>query len=317
MSYTVKAAGISKSFGGRRVLDGVDLSIEAGSVLALLGPNGAGKTTMVRILATLLRPDAGTATIAGCDLLSDPAGVQRSISLTGQFAAVDDMLTGTENLVMMAELRRFSRRAARARASELLAEFGLGDDAGRRVSAYSSGMRRRLDLAMSMISRPALLVLDEPTTGLDPRSREQLWSAVRRLVEGGVTVLLTTQYLEEADQLADTVCLLDHGAVIARGSPEKLKASLGRDVVRLRFADADGYRRAVALLDPARADDRRHTADIATDGTAASLTRLLGGLEQAGAPAAKVAILRPSLDDVFLSLTGAGLPRRESEELAR
>ncbi len=315
MSYTVNAAGISKSLGGRQVLCEVDLRIETGAVLALLGPNGAGKTTMVRILATLLRPDAGTATIAGHDLRTDPAGVKRSISLTGQYAAVDDKLTGAENLVMMAELWRLARRAARARAEELLAEFGLADAAGRRVSAYSGGMRRRLDLAISMISRPALLFLDEPTTGLDVRSREQLWGTVRCLAGQGVTVLLTTQYLEEADQLADVVCLLDHGRVIAQGRPEELKAALGREVVRLRFADAGGYRRALAALDPETADGRLRTADVTTDGTAASVARLLSRLEQAGAPAEKVAILRPSLDDVFLSLTRGDVPRPHAREL--
>jgi ABC-2 type transport system ATP-binding protein len=245
--------------------------------------------------------------------------VQRAISLTGQYAAVDDKLTGAENLVMMAELWRLPRRAAHARANELLAEFGLADAAGRRVSGYSGGMRRRLDLAISMISRPALLFLDEPTTGLDPRSREQLWGTVRRLVGQGVTVLLTTQYLEEADQLADMVCLLDHGRVIARGRPEELKASLGREVVRLRFADAGCYQRALDTVHPVTADGRLRTADVTTDGTAASVARLLGRLEQAGAPAEKVAILRPSLDDVFLSLTGgdgphpaANVPHREA-----
>ena len=191
--------------------------LETGSVLALLGPNGAGKTTMVRILATLVRPDAGTATIAGHDLISDPVGVKRSISLTGQYAAVDDVLTGQENLEMMGQLLRLPRREARIRAQALLSEFDLIDARDRRVKTYSGGMKRRLDLAISMIERPQLLFLDEPTTGLDPRSREQLWGTVRRLVAEGVTVLLTTQYLEEADQLADTVAVLDHGRIVARG----------------------------------------------------------------------------------------------------
>ena len=216
MSYTVNATGICKSFGGQRVLDQVDLAVETGSVLALLGPNGAGKTTMVRILATLLRPDAGTATVAGHDLLADPGAVKRSISLTGQYAAVDDMLTGQENLEMMAQLRHLPRREVRTRATQLLADFDLLDARDRRVATYSGGMKRRLDLAISMVERPELLFLDEPSTGLDPRSREQLWGTVRRLVDDGVTVLLTTQYLEEADQLADTVCLLDHGRIAAR-----------------------------------------------------------------------------------------------------
>src|SRR6202050_2521952 len=223
MPYTVNATGIAKSFSGHVALDHVDLVIETGSVMALLGPNGAGKTTMVRILATLVRPDAGTATVAGRDLLSDPAGVKRSISLTGQYAAVDDVLTGQENLEMMGRLLRLSRPAARARARTLLAEFDLTDARDRRVMTYSGGMKRRLDLAISMVEPPELLFLDEPTTGLDPRSREQLWGTVRRLVDEGVTVLLTTQYLEEADQLADTIAVLDHGRTVARGAPEELK----------------------------------------------------------------------------------------------
>jgi ABC-2 type transport system ATP-binding protein len=225
MRYTITASGIVKSFGGaRRVLDGVDLAVEKGTILALLGPNGAGKTTLVRILATLLKPDAGGATIAGHDLRSDPAGVRRSISLTGQYAALDDVLTGRENLVMMARLLRLPPGAARQRAAELLSAFDLEDAADRRVSAYSGGMRRRLDLAVSMIARPPLIFLDEPTTGLDPRGRNQVWDVVRGLVGEGVTVLLTTQYLEEADRLADQVAVLHHGRVIAHGTPAQLKA---------------------------------------------------------------------------------------------
>ena len=223
MSYTITARGIRKEFAGRPVLDGIDLDVETGKIFALLGPNGAGKTTLIRILATLLRPDAGTAAIAGRDLLGDPVGVRRAISLTGQYAAVDDVLTGEENLRMMARLLHLSRGEARQRAAELLDAFGLSDAADTRVKAYSGGMRRRLDLAISMIARPALLFLDEPTTGLDPRSRAQLWDVVRSSADQGVTVLLTTQYLEEADQLADTVAVLHHGRIVAQGSPAELK----------------------------------------------------------------------------------------------
>ena len=203
MDYTVEASAICKTFGDHRALDRVDLAIEAGSVLALLGPNGAGKTTMVRVLSTLTRPDSGTATIAGHDLLTDPIGVKRSISLTGQFAAIDEVLTGRENLDLMARLRRFSAREARTRTAELLESFDLTEAADRRAGTYSGGMKRRLDLAIGMIERPHVLFLDEPTTGLDPRSREALWDTVARLVADGVTILLTTQYLEEADRLAD------------------------------------------------------------------------------------------------------------------
>jgi ABC-2 type transport system ATP-binding protein len=227
MTYTIKASGISKAFRGNQVLTGVDLAVPEGQIVALLGPNGAGKTTSVRILATLIKPDAGTATVAGHDLLTDPLGVRRSISLTGQYAAVDDMLTGTENLRMMARLLRLPPRAARERAGQLLTDFGLTDAGGRQVRTYSGGMRRRLDLAISMIKTPDLLFLDEPTTGLDPRSREQLWAAVKNLADAGVTVLLTTQYLDEAERLADHIAVLDHGRIVAEGSAAELKSTLG------------------------------------------------------------------------------------------
>jgi ABC-2 type transport system ATP-binding protein len=303
MAYTVTTHGICKSFGEQVVLDHVDLALETGSVLALLGPNGAGKTTMVRILATLVRPDAGTATIAGRDLISDPVGVKRSISVTGQYAAVDEVLTGQENLEMMGALLRLSRREARIRARALLSEFDLVDARDRRVRTYSGGMKRRLDLAISMIKRPELLFLDEPTNGLDPRSREQLWSTVRRLVAQRVTVLLTTQYLEEADQLADTVAVLDHGRIVARGAPEELKASLGAEIVRLKFADPISYQGALGRLHPARTDEVLRTIDVTTGGTADEVLRMLGRLEDAGTPAVKVSTYRPSLDDVFIALT--------------
>jgi ABC-2 type transport system ATP-binding protein len=223
MPYTVNALGIRKRFGDRVVLDDVDLAVESGTIFALLGPNGAGKTTLIRILATLLRPDAGAATIAGHDLLADPRGVRGAISLTGQYAAVDDVLTGEENLRMMGRLRHLSRRQAKARAAELLDAFALTDAGAKRVGTYSGGMRRRLDLAISMITPPALLFLDEPTTGLDPRSRGQLWDVVRGLAADGVTVLLTTQYLDEADQLAGTVAVLHQGRIVAQGTPAELK----------------------------------------------------------------------------------------------
>jgi len=228
MTYTVEALGIRKAFGGKQVLDGVDLTVTKGQIVALLGPNGAGKTTLIRILATLLRPDAGAATIAGHDLLTDSVGVRRAISLTGQYAAVDDMLTGEENLRMMARLRHLSPREARDRADQLLVEFDLDDARRRLVKTYSGGMRRRVDLAASLIARPELLFLDEPTTGLDPRSRDQLWSAVANLArQDGMTVLLTTQYLMEAEQLADDVAVLHQGRIVAKGTPGQLKSALG------------------------------------------------------------------------------------------
>ncbi len=298
------------------MLDEVDLTIPTGSVFALLGPNGAGKTTMVRILATLMRPDGGAASIAGHDLLADPIGVKRSIGLTGQFAAIDDLLSGEENLEMMARLRRLPKRAARARAAELLATFDLADARHRRAGTYSGGMKRRLDLAVSMIERPRLLFLDEPTTGLDPRSREHLWQTVRQLVDEGVTILLTTQYLEEADQLADTIALLNDGRVVAQGSPDELKGSLGAEVLRLEFSDAISFRRAAESVESARTDERLRTLDIVTDGTAHHVYETLARFDRAGSPAQKVSISRPSLDDVFLSLTDTQLTQINSKEVA-
>jgi ABC-2 type transport system ATP-binding protein len=292
MTYTVEASDITKTFGEHRALDGVDLQIEGGSVFALLGPNGAGKTTMVRVLATLTRPDSGSATVAGHDLLADPMGVKRQISLTGQFAAVDDVLTGRENLALMARLRRLSGRAARARTAELLETFGLTDAADRRAGTYSGGMRRRLDLAMGMVERPRLLFLDEPTTGLDPRSREQLWDTTVRLVEEGVTILLTTQYLEEADRLADSIAVLDRGRIVARGTAEELKARVGGATLRLRLADGD-------------------TLEVPTDGSTDDIRRNLERLDAEGVHAPDVSIVRPTLDDVFLHLTDHGARRPE------
>jgi ABC-2 type transport system ATP-binding protein len=285
------------------VLDHVDLAVEQGTVLGLLGPNGAGKTTLVRILATLVRPDDGSATIAGHDLLTDPSGVKHAISLTGQFTAVDEVLTGRENLEMIAQLRRVPRRKLTATIAGLLERFDLADAADRRAGTYSGGMKRRLDLAISMITTPALVFLDEPTTGLDPRSREQLWDTIRELASDGVTVLLTTQYLEEADQLADTIALLDHGRIVARGTADELKNTLDGEVLRLQFDDAAAVREAAWITSATLVDERLRVIEVATDGSAAAVSRLLTRLDAAGVPAAKVSIHRPSLDDVFFSLT--------------
>jgi ABC-2 type transport system ATP-binding protein len=290
MTYTVETKAITKSFGDHRALDGVDLQIEGGTIFALLGPNGAGKTTMVRVLATLTRPDSGSATVCGHDLIADPLGVKREISLTGQFAAVDDVLTGRENLDLMARLRRLPGRAARARTAELLEAFHLTNAADRRAGTYSGGMKRRLDLAMGMIERPQLLFLDEPTTGLDPRSREQLWDTTARLVEEGVTILLTTQYLEEADRLADTIAVLDRGRIVARGTAAELKARVGGATMRLRLADGSRM-------------------EVPTDGSSADIRDTLARLEAEGIDSPEVSIQRPTLDDVFLHLTdGARRP---------
>jgi ABC-2 type transport system ATP-binding protein len=305
MSYTVKAEGICKAYGSLLVLDHVDVSIEEGAVWALLGPNGAGKTTLVRILATLVAPDAGSATIAGHDLVGDPMAVKRSISLTGQYAAVDDMLTGRENLEMMARLHHFSRRRARSRAAELLAEFDLVDAGHRRAGTYSGGMKRRLDLAASMVVRPKLLFLDEPSTGLDPRSREQLWATVRALVDDGVTILLTTQYLDEADQLADRIAVLDQGRIVAEGTPTELKSRMPGGHVLLHFAAPDPLHSAAELLETAAPDEDHLVLQVPADGSVDSLRELLDELHRAHIDVERLSIHTPDLDDVFLAVTGS------------
>jgi ABC-2 type transport system ATP-binding protein len=315
------AEGLGKSYGGRPVLTDLNLAVPTGTVLALLGPNGAGKTTTVRILATLVRPDTGTATVAGHDLRTDPVGVRRAISLTGQHAAVDDMLTGRENLELMARLRHLGRRAARDRVAELLGEFDLTDARDRRVGTYSGGMKRRLDLAISMIVRPELVFLDEPTTGLDPRGRDQLWQTVRGIVADGVTVLLTTQYLAEADELADRIVMLDRGRIVAEGTAAELKAGVGAEIVRLHFADHASFRYALDHLPGARPAAHAQTVDVPTGGSASEVLALLDQLRRAGAAADTVTTVRPSLDDVFLSLTGrdptdAGEPEDDSHRPA-
>ncbi len=288
MTLAIDARGLRKRFGRTEVLAGLDLAVPAGTVFALLGPNGAGKTTTINILTTLVRPDAGTAWVAGHDVTADREEVKRRIGLTGQSAAVDEVLTGTENLVMMGRLSGLGRRAARDRAAELLERFDLADAAGRRVGTYSGGMRRRLDLALSLIVAPAVLFLDEPTTGLDTRSRQELWSAIRTLAGAGTTVFLTTQYLEEADRLADRIAVLDRGRVAAEGTADELKARIGGDVVELR--DADGE----LLL------------ELPTDGSVHALRAAIDELDRTPAAASvgvSVAIRRPSLDDVFLAIT--------------
>ena len=288
MTLAIDARGLRKHFGRTEVLAGLDLAVPAGTVFALLGPNGAGKTTTINILTTLVRADSGTALVAGHDVVADTEEVKRRISLTGQSAAVDGVLTGTENLVMMGRLSGLGRRAARVRAAELLDRFDLADAAGRRVGTYSGGMRRRLDLALSLIVAPAVLFLDEPTTGLDTRSRQELWSVIRSLAGAGTTVFLTTQYLEEADRLADRIAVLDGGRIAEEGTPDELKARIGGDVVELR--DADG-----ALL-----------LELPTDGSVHGLRAALDELDRTPAAAADgvaVSIRRPSLDDVFLDIT--------------
>jgi ABC-2 type transport system ATP-binding protein len=296
MAYTIEIGELTKSFGSLPVLSGLDLAVEAGSVFALLGPNGAGKTTTVRILSTLLKPDSGDVRVAGFDVARDPDAVRRALSLTGQYAAVDEVLTARENLRLMARLRHLPRGVRTRRVDELLERFGLGEAADRRVGAYSGGMKRRLDLAMSLVSEPTVVVLDEPTTGLDPRSRRDVWAAVSELAHGGATVLLTTQYLEEADVLADRIAVIDHGRVVAEGSADELKARLGSETVELFFED-------FASLDAAGvdgiADPERLCLRVASDGSAEGVRRLLDEVDGVQ----RIALHRPSLDDVFLSLT--------------
>jgi ABC-2 type transport system ATP-binding protein len=305
---TIEAAGLTKSFGAVTALDGLDLGVAAGQVCALLGPNGAGKTTAVRILATLTRPDAGRASVAGYDVARQPGLARASIGLVGQHAAVDDDLTGQENLVIIGLMLHLGRRAARQRAAALLAEFELADAGGRLVKTWSGGMRRRLDLMASLIIAPPVLILDEPTTGLDPRSRAEIWSTVRGLARGGTTVLLSTQYLAEADEIADTVVIIDGGRVVAHGSPDELKDAIGTRV-DIILADAADLGAAAAVLSrwataaPSEDPDRRRITAPVPAG-AVSLPELVRQLDSAGLEAHDVSVRRPTLDEVFLDRTG-------------
>jgi ABC-2 type transport system ATP-binding protein len=296
----VEAAELRKSYGATEVLAGVDLRVPEGSVLALLGPNGAGKTTTVRILTTLTRPDAGHATIAGFDVLSQPAQVRGVISLTGPSAAVDENQTGRENLVMVGRLMHLGRPAARRRTGELLEQFGLTGAMDRRVKTYSGGMRRRLDLAMSLIARPRVIFLDEPTTGLDPASRSMMWDTIGELVRDGTTIVLTTQYLEEADHLADRIVLLDRGRIVATGTADALKSKVGGERIELRFRTDLELLKATGVLDGAADQD---VLSIPSDGTAAHLHHVLDVLRDNGLQPERVSSHRPTLDDVFLALT--------------
>ncbi len=313
----VEAHGLVKHFGTTKAVDGIDLAVRAGSVYGILGPNGAGKTTLVRMLATLLRPDAGAATVLGRDVVRDADAVRGLIGLTGQFASVDEDLTGTENLVLLARLYGYSRAGARERAAELLHAFDLSEASARPVKTFSGGMHRRIDLAASMVTSPQVLFLDEPTTGLDPRSRNQVWDIVRVLVEHGATVLLTTQYLEEADQLADRIAVVDHGKVIAEGTSSSLKASVGTGAVHLHLADADQRDLAeevtsrVLGVEVQRGTDSSALSARIT--STASAVDLLPALLSAGVDVAELSLGQPTLDEVFLALTGRPV-EEESDE---
>jgi ABC-2 type transport system ATP-binding protein len=300
----IAVAGLRKSFGDQVVLDGIDLEVSEGTVFALLGPNGAGKTTTVQILSTLIGADAGQMAVGGHDLAHDPDAVRAVIGVTGQLTAVDQLLTGQENLLLMADLRHLDRTEGRRRAAELLDRFDLAEAASKPAGTYSGGMRRRLDLAMGLVGDPRILFLDEPTAGLDPRSRRTMWQLIRELVAGGVTVFLTTQYLEEADQLADQVAVLDHGALIAEGTPDQLKRRIPGGHIRLQFPDPQELESAARALGASARDDDALTLEIPSDGSVRSLRGLLDQLDDASVEVAELSVHTPDLDDVFLALTG-------------
>ena len=300
----IETRGLRKSFGDHVVLDGIDLDVAAGTIYALLGPNGAGKTTTVQILSTLIRADGGQARVAGHDVAREPDAVRAAIGVTGQFSAVDDLLTGEENLLLMGDLYHLDRRTSRKRAAELLARFELSDAAKKTPATYSGGMRRRLDLALTLMGDPRIIFLDEPTTGLDPRSRRGMWEIIRALVASGVTILLTTQYLDEADQLADRVGVLDQGKMVAEGTPAELKRRIPGGHLSLRFESADGLAAAAGMLGGAGRDDNELTLQVPTDGSVRALRTVLDRLETSAIPVAGVTVHTPDLDDVFFALTG-------------
>ncbi|GAA1120821.1 ATP-binding cassette domain-containing protein [Nocardiopsis metallicus] len=308
----ITATGLHKAYGDHVVLDGVDLRVQAGTVFSLLGPNGAGKTTIVKILSTLISADSGRAGVLGHDVATRPEAVRAAIGVTGQYSAVDGLLTGRENLMLMARLHRLGRARGRRRADELLEHFDLVDAAGKPASTYSGGMRRRLDLAMTLMGGPRLIFLDEPTTGLDPRSRRDMWQIIRDLVADGVTVFLTTQYLEEADQLADRIAVLDHGRIVAQGTAAELKRRVPGGHVRLRFTGTEALESATRVLG-GEADDDALALRVPGNGGVASLRDLLKRLDDASIHPEELSVRTPALDDVFLALTG----RRSADDDTR
>jgi ABC-2 type transport system ATP-binding protein len=316
----ISARAVRKSFGEHLVLDNVDLKVAEGTVFSLLGPNGAGKTTMVRILSTLIRADAGEILVGGHDVAAEPDAVRGVIGVTGQFSAVDNFLTGEENLRLMADLRHLGRDAGRQRIDELLERFDLTDAAGKPLSTYSGGMRRRLDLAMTLVGNPTVIFLDEPTTGLDPRSRRTMWQIIRELATDGVTVLLTTQYLDEADQLADQIAVLDQGRIVAEGTPAELKRRIPGGHVQLHFGEPGALQSAAAMLANASPDLDQLALRVPGDGSVASLRQVLDELNRAGIEVEHLSIHTPNLDDVFFAVTGRSssvTTRDEAEALTR
>ncbi|MEU2063645.1 ATP-binding cassette domain-containing protein [Streptomyces sp. NPDC013455] len=310
----VSATGLRKSYGDKTVLDGIDLRIPAGSVFALLGPNGAGKTTVVKILSTLIGADGGQVRVAGHDLAADPQAVRAAIGVTGQFSAVDGLITGEENMLLMADLHHLSKREGRRVTADLLERFDLTAAATKPASTYSGGMKRRLDIAMTLVGSPRIIFLDEPTTGLDPRSRHSMWQIIRELVTDGVTVFLTTQYLEEADELADRIAVLNDGRIAAEGTAEELKRLVPGGHIRLRFTDPAAYRSAASALREATRDDAALTLHIPSDGSQRELRSVLDWLDSVGIEADELTVHTPDLDDVFFALTdGAGVPDQRKE----
>jgi oleandomycin transport system ATP-binding protein len=315
VNHAIEVEGLVKRFGETTALDGIDLAVDTGTVLGLLGPNGAGKTTAVRVLATLIQPDAGQATVGGYDVVRDAHRVRQLVGMTGQYASVDENLTGTENLVMIGRLLQIPRREAKARAAELLESFGLTGAAGRAAKTYSGGMRRRLDLAASLVGRPQMLYLDEPTTGLDPRARIELWALIRRLVSGGTTVLLTTQYLEEADELADDIAVIDHGRVIATGTPEDLKRRTGAQSLAVRPVSQADIPTVVSVVGDLSGGSPEVEGDHVTAPVTdpAVLPMAVRRLDDAGVVIAELSLRNSSLNEVFLSLTGHRAEESESD----
>ncbi|NIK55402.1 ATP-binding cassette domain-containing protein [Kribbella shirazensis] len=304
MSSAIDVRGLRKSYGDKLVLDGIDLTVAEGTIFALLGPNGAGKTTVVRILSTLAAADTGEIRVAGHDLHSGPEAVRAAIGVTGQFSAVDGLMTGRENLILMADLYHLGKQEARRRADELLEQFDLVEAGQKLASTYSGGMKRRLDLAMTLVGRPRIIFLDEPTTGLDPRSRHSMWTMIRELVAGGVTVLLTTQYLEEADQLADRIAVLDHGRLVAQGTAEELKRLAPGGHIRLRFTSPEEFALAGRVLPTAVPNPETLVLQVPNDGSVHALRDLLARIDDASLEVDELTVHTPDLDDVFFAVTG-------------